>query len=587
MNLIAMLLKGITSRLGRKNQRGAFLVTSALMMTPIVGMAVLTTDIGMAFLVRTEASNAADLAALAAIKKFGKSGSAVDYAAVREAAAITASHNSTRKNEQVHINTAPITNADNPNGDIIFGFYDHEDGSFTGYTDDQLDDTGIIVNSIRSRVSLSAASGNTPFTFQFASFLEKMNVEFEAMSMISESIASFGIMNIVVVMDTSASMAWRSYKTVEMCPNSSMPYNQDRWFQRAARTDAWGECEDDPLGSDYVMGPVDGDMGAVMPQPMTDIFRVTREHLLEGNALFQNLYRGGMVAFDTSAYEPYSPSGSVAMSVELLPRKAEMIDMLNFSVEQWQAYAQDNRNWNAKLPAMQASYPNLAFPGGFNPPETTYTNTGDALYLATSWIATANAATRTKSTDTIILLTDGRPNCSRPFDGDDPGTASFGVPPICPRNTDVNTEVNSRANNYRTLLEENNDDGALSDETVESLVQDYRRTARDMVAADYDSAGEQWSRANAIMAATHEIKIQAVYFATDPSESCGADGASASPGFAHLQDIAGITGGNAFCAENVECEGPNCLSTIFEQLATERNFVLIHPTASAAPDNDD
>ncbi len=579
MSFIAKTLQIFKARIGTRNQRGAFLVTSALLMTPIVGMAVLTSDVGMAFLVRTEASNAADLTALAAIKKFGKSGGSLDYAAIRKAAEVTAWHNETRNNEHVNINTAPITDPVNQNGDIMFGFYNHEDGTFTGYADANLNDEGIIVNALRSRVSL-AGSGNNPFVFQFADFMHSLGVSIASMSMVSESIASFGIMNIVVIMDTSASMAWRTYKPTDMCQYSSMPYNQDRWFQRAARADAIGDCEN-TLDVDPVIGPVDGDLNAVMPQPITDIFNVTKTSLFQNNALFQNLYRGGMIAYDTTAYVPFSPSGSVAMTEELNPHKSAMMDMLDFSIDQWRLYAQDGTEWSQKLEVLRTTYATgdpIVFPGGLYPPETTYTNTGDALYLATNWIATANAATQTKSKDLIILLSDGAPNCYRPFSGSDPGSANFGLPPICPRNADVQQQVMDLSDEYRRFLEEGNTDGRLSDEDIENMVATYRQSAIDQVYADYDTAGEAWSSANAVMAATQEIQIQAVYFATDPNESCSS--ASPSKGLQHLQSIASTTGGNAYCAENVSCAGPNCLSTIFEQLATERNFVLIHPDAS-------
>lgn len=580
MKMTTWLLKLLGRRSLTRNQRGAFLVSSALMMTPIVGMAILTSDVGMAFLVRTEASNAADLTALAAIKKFGKSTGEPDYTAIRQAAMVTAWNNETRNNPHVNINTSPITNPANPDGDIIFGFYNHEDGSFTGYADENLDDEGVIVNALRSRISLAGA-GNNPFTFRFADFMSRLGVATESMGMMSESIASFGIMNIVIAMDTSASMAWRTYKPADMCQYSALPYNQNRWFLPAARADALGDCED-TLEADPVIGPQDAAYGAVMPQPMTDIFNVTKTSLLQNNALFQNLYRGGMLAFDTTAYVPYSPSGSVAMTEELETHKTEMMDMIDFSIDQWRLYAQDGNPWADKVAALRTTYASgdmLVFPGGLYPPETTYTNTGDAVYLATNWIASVNAATLTKGkNDMIILLSDGAPNCYRPFSNSDPGTANFGVPPICPRNADIQQQVTDLADSYREVLDANNSDGTYSDEQIEDMVLSYRASALDQVYENYDSAGEAWSYANALMAATHEIKIHAVYFATDPDESC--DSASPSNGLQHLQEIASTTGGNAYCAENVNCEGPNCLSTIFEQLATERNFVLIHPDAS-------
>ncbi len=582
MKAIDNFIFALKARLGTRNQRGAFLVTSALMMTPIVGMAVLTTDVGMAFLVRTEASNAADLTALAAIKKFGKSGGSVDYAAIRRVAEVTAWHNATRNNEHVNIDTDPVTDPDNQDGDIMFGFYNHEDGTFTGYADADLDNDDVIVNALRSRISL-AGSGNTPFTFQFANFMHNLGVTFSSMSMTSESIASFGIMNIVLVMDTSASMAWRTYKPTDMCQYSAMPYNQDRWFQRAARTDAMGDCEN-TLEADPVIGPVDDTAGVVLPQPMVDIFNVTKTSLLQNNALFQNLYRGGMITYDTTAYVPFSPTGSVAMTTALESHKTDMENMIDFSVDQWRLYAQDGTDWNQKLATLRTTYASgdmLVFPGGLYPPETTYTNTGDAIYLATNWIATANAATRTKSKDLIILLSDGAPNCYRPFSASDPGSANFGVPPICPRNADVQQQVMDLADEYRRVLEEGNGDGSLSDETIEEMVAAYRTSALDQVYSDYDTAGEGWSYANAVMAATHEIQIEAVYFATDPNESC--DSASPSRGLQHLEQVAEVTSGHAHCAERVNCADDTCLSTIFEKLATERNFVLIHPDASEPP----
>lgn len=582
MKLIPQYLKNLAVRRRIRNQRGAFLVSSALMMTPIVGMAILTSDIGMAFLVRTEASNAADLVALAAIKKFGKSGGSVNYTDIRRAAEVTALNNATRNNDHINIDTSPITDPDNPNGDIMFGFYNHEDGSFTGYADANLDDEGVIVNALRSRVSLNG-SGNNPFTFRFAEFMSRLGVSTAAMNMSSESIASFGIMNIVIAMDTSASMAWRTYKPKDMCQYSSLPHDQNRWFLRAARADALGDCED-TLEADPVLGPVDEAYGAVMPQPMTDIFNVTKTSLLQNNALFQNLYRGGMLAFDTTAYIPYSPSGSVEMTSELQTNKTAMMDMLDYSIDQWRLYAQDTTAWEQKASVLRATYSSgsmIVFPGGLYPPETTYTNTGDAIYLATNWISSVNSATLTKGkNDMIILLSDGAPNCYRPFSGSDPGSANFGVPPICPRNDDIQEQVTELTAEYREILEDGNTEAQYSDEAIESMVLDYLTTALDQAYAGYDTAGEAWSYANAVMAATHDIRIEAVYFATDPEESC--DSASPSAGLQHLQQIATTTGGNAYCAENVNCEGENCLSTIFEQLATERNFVLIHPDASGA-----
>ena len=61
----------------KRHQRGVILILFALMLIPILGMAALAIDLGLAYIFNSQVESASSLAALAALKMLGTSGSTI------------------------------------------------------------------------------------------------------------------------------------------------------------------------------------------------------------------------------------------------------------------------------------------------------------------------------------------------------------------------------------------------------------------------------------------------------------------------------------------------------------------------------
>jgi hypothetical protein len=539
-----------------RSQKGSILVTSALMAIPLIGIAVLSTDVGMAYLVRTESRNAADFASLAAIKRFSKSQESIDFSAIRQAAAVTARQNSTRSNSSIVVDTSEITNPDNPEGDIIFGYYDHDAKTFTGYPDSQLNDPDKIINAIRTRVRIGDGP-NQPFTFRFARILGDNLVS--NFILVTESIASFAPMKAVFALDQSASMDNRSYKPTDVCTWPALPTTQDRWFHYAATTNVVGDCMN-TIEADTVMGPVDD--GYVKPQPLWDVTYAIDHSLLDGNRLFNSLVQMGLLVFASNAFAPYSPTDSVELTSTTRNNKGVIQQALRYSVGQWKTYAEAD----AATRDFRDLPEKLIFPGsvlGGAEERRTHTNIGDAINLAVRWIRNSEQSTRTSNTKFIILLSDGAPTCSRAVAPED---ADLDTMPVCPEENSVRDSVQTEVRNMETSLKEQYGD-PLPDE-YRDFLREYRNTVKHNVEAGYVEMGKAWGVANANWAKANKIVIHSVYFATDEG-TCDPD--HPAEGYQHLQEVSAITGGSAACAEDL-----SSLSEIFTNLSTKQTYVLVH-----------
>jgi len=591
--------EGLLTKFGKtikhRGERGAILVTSAFAMIPLVGIAVLATDLGMAYLRIAEAQNINDLAGLAAIKNFSKQ-STVDadsIAAVRTAAKIIVEQNKLRNGEEIPLFTGSLT-ASSDNG-ISFGFYDFEAKTFTPLSDTQLFSDDVLINAIRTRTIFEGADS---FAFTLANLLRTcgmpVNLNFAA-----ESIASFGLMNIVMAFDISGSMDDQTYRPIHsggrlICKSLSNDFNRlyQRYFHVAARPDASPEaCM---AGDDYgkpIIGATDGDYGAVMPQPITDVFQTARDVLLE-TRLFKNLYRSGLIVYDTAAWVPNS---SVLLTVDATGNKDDVSQVLTNALDRWQAFAQSGHDYSIlqEIRSEAMSNPRVItpFPGGlcpdippdalepcigrdsyYIPPDWSYlssdqrlacemqkamnvpldnfcyqlkdisenpnadllssgfTNTGDAIYRATEQISVTNEAGGTRNTDVLILFSDGAPNAYRQLSPTDVPSAAMHNPVR------------------------------------------YGLDAEDYV------KGAEWGMMNAVLAAEHEIAIHAIYFSTD-----GAPCEAGTPGFDHMTAVAATTahlGGSAYCATEIDCDHEGCLKWVFEQLGLQQSFVLVPSSAT-------
>lgn len=535
------------------NQKGGILVTTAIVMVVLIGMSALSVDLGLAYLERTEMTNAADLAALAAIKEFAKRLDLADSSnrqMIRDAAAITASLNVSRNNPgglTVRSNQATAVSSTSANSDVIFGFYDYAvtdpKNRFTGYADNAL--TNHTINALQITVNLDGATNNA-YVFSLAGIFQWLGATIpEVLQLRAQAVASFGIMNIVTVLDVSGSMKNLSYRPVSSCPypmyiggsETELYFNDTRFFHYAATTqpspqqcydqfciNAGSEAASCYQDNPKVFSPIDTAHGVVMPQPITDVFEVTRDVLFD-NPLFSSMYRGGLIVYETTAYDPYVSSGSVVLGSDNLTNKAAMQTALNDAIETWKQFAllaADNPSppFNESTQEARKAFinglpSNAVFPGGLNPPHTGYTNIGDAIRLAVQWITHTNDVTQTKGKDTIILLSDGIPNCFRSTSENNEVVGAGGTP-ICKNH---------------------------------------------VYYPQFKVKGIEWSMQNAKLAADNEIIIHTIFFDTDDE---GIEG------FNHLKDIADMTGGKAYYANNI-----GDLVTAFQKLAQEQSFVLV------------
>lgn len=622
--VIHLLLKMIMpSR--RSSQKGGVLVITCFLVIPLLGIAVLAVDLFLAYSVRTEMANAADFAALASIKKLANATtlSPSVLADIRDTAKVTALENETRNK--------PGTGIILDTGDIIFGMYDHNTRVFTPYSDTQALNPGNPVNAVEVTVRLDNTD-NDAFMFKLAQIFGHKEKELAI-----RSIATYGLLNMVIALDISASMDNRSYRPVPIEPHKD-PYNclyaasdsgaagmnnyincgdnaPHRWFRefRVAATAVssldssyplvpWtythefnpnveitmpptppnlNYCRDQgqgpgnsplipPAGTSYTTTPIFGiddpsdplivdgidtnedkaialPYNVVMPQPITDIFETTRDDLLSG-PLFNNSYRCGLLTYNAWAFAPYDPTpvpwnpfpGIPALSGKLtslsLNNKTDIQEILTNTLHMWKVFADldKGKSDTAERNLFLDTYYNVlltatdtlafAFPGGFHGDKPAFTNIGDAIFRASTWIGQVNDATHTRGADVIILLTDGSPNCHR-------------VPLGNPDNVEDWGPATARCGNKP---------------------------------GDY-TQGEIWSRNNAKRAHNQGIVIHAIYFATDPNEGCPNPLSDPGPdGFELLRDITNLTNGNLYCAKDI-----STLAAIFQDIASERYFTLV------------
>lgn len=556
-------------------RRGSFIATTLIFMTPIIGMAILATDLGMAYLCRTEANNAADLVALASIKKFGKVSGALDADAmeeIRHTAALVASLNTTRNNGPLNVSTSEFNTGDtidSTDADVVFGFYDHENHRFTAQDDDSIkqDTTHDPTNSIMARVRIGSGE-NDPFTFHLAQWFSGAPDE---IIMRARSFASFGYINVVTVIDISASMDNRTYLPPENCDMGTaanfkgFKWNTvaSRWFQNAASSTPSSNCLDHTelkaIGGNVSSFP----RSVVMPEPITSVFEALN-NFYRDNRLFRGLYRAGFLVYETTAYWPYHASGDpVDLQYNRLGNKADIMDAIEYSMNEWQRYAEQNTSGTP-----DAFHADTAVPGGLAPPETTYTNTGDAIYRAVRAITTANSHTGVRSSDNIVLFTDGVANCFRtPIDNPDTAIQSAmsnNTPPFCPRDEEINDAIKQ---DLRTAAEARMQasGGALTVDDIRYL-EDLKNTLKGSENQTYVNSGRAWALANADLAAENHITIHAIYFGTD-------DDCEDSPGKELVDAIASHGNhGVPACAENIEQ-----LENFFNDLSAKQSFVLVNP----------
>lgn len=541
------------------NQKGSILVMTAILSTALIAMSVLSTGAGLAFVQRTQANNAADMGSLAAIKRFAKSSGAIDPDAIRNAAAITARENSTIENAQVTIDTTAITNPDHPEGDVAFGYYDHTARSFTAYPDSDLTDPTKIINAIRTRVRMGSG-GNQPITVRLAQFLgPAMQTTFD---MEVEAVASFAPIRGVFGLDQSASMDNRSYKTREVCDYSALPNTEDRWFHNAATASIVGDCQN-TAEYDPVFGPADPNYSnRVMPQPVTDVLEAIDQDLLEGNRLFRTLVQMGLIVFASEAFAPYSPGDPVELTAATRNNKEAIQQTLRYALTAWSDFAAADPGTRDYM-----TFPEkMIFPGsvqGGQDENKTHTNIGDAINMAVKWIKGAEANSQTSNTKFMVLFSDGAPNCARIGT---PETADMALDPVCPNQDAMRILVQDQVRTMETQMKSDFGDPLPLEQ--QEVLRNYRNLMRQNAENAYVDAGKAWSLANADFASNNNVTIYAIYFATDEGVC---DPENPSEGFVHMQEVAGRTGGQAYCADNAAG-----LAEIFTNLATQQNYVLVH-----------
>ncbi|MBI3317292.1 MAG: VWA domain-containing protein [Candidatus Omnitrophica bacterium] len=365
----------------KQSEKGVILVILAAAMIPLLGIAALSIDLGFAYLVTKQMKNAASLAALAAVKTFATK--PASYQDLYDSARVVAEQNIIHINGPKQVQLAA--------GDLEVGTYDFTAKKFTK---NRMNDPAIPgTNAVRANVRL-AEDTNKPFTWKFAQVLG-----FDAPEgWQRHGVAVLGKRHFVALVDISASMDDKSYPSyfpnpTAECPSAvEDPYND--WMSRNFRSL--------PIASyngTYCLGG--------KPQPMFDLFTHVRDSFLENTQLFNDAnYRVGLITYGTL----------IDTQIELNKddnRKEAQTFITKNVLDQLDAYRIAENPGIFKLGGGQI------FPGGDDPlnelgkGSTGFTNTPQALESAISMLTTASQSTNVKTSNTIILLTDGEANCSK------------------------------------------------------------------------------------------------------------------------------------------------------------------------------
>src|SRR3989338_3988023 len=135
------------------NQKGTIFIVAGLSLLPLMGIAALATDVGLAYLYNTQLTQAGDLSALAGIKIMAKKGSPVDINLVRSIVSETATMNPVQKDTSVYLNPAA-------GADIDLGNYSFVTEEFTDVPDGDVN-SNTAVNAIRVTVRMEPGA-NSP-----------------------------------------------------------------------------------------------------------------------------------------------------------------------------------------------------------------------------------------------------------------------------------------------------------------------------------------------------------------------------------------------------------------------------------------
>lgn len=508
------------------NRRGSFLTMLSFLMIPLVGLTVLGVDISMLYLYKIQSENIAALSSLAGIKAFSRLAGtqnrtrAEAIALAKKIAVETAKRNSiTRLKGEFVLKEE----------DITYGFYDtlSEKYSFTPSRSEN-----DVLNAIKITARINPNMNITGSVFIIADlFKEALKLNVPMLRLNSDFYTTFRALNVVLVLDVSASMFARTYRKPKSCSDSNYPTTRSRHFKSIATNVVIPPC----------IGPLNSEVGVVTPEPAYGVYQTILEKLLTGNkSLFSGLYRAGLIAFETTAYVP-GPDGNHIMmepDVKLLPYSLNNVSLLKANIEDtmeaWVTYAQTraldpDHAWQTIVDAQ------YAFPGGLNPFPTGgavasgNTNIGDAIALANKQISDVNHATSFQSKSIIILLTDGQPNCSR-----------FG----------------------------NNPSGLLT----------CKATGNEAEASDY-------AKSQALKSKDMETQIHSIFFATDDSDVCHEIGEDGQYPFLSAQDtlnryVSQPTGGKVYCAKDI-----SDLEKIAEDLKTDQGLVMVPIPPSSKKNN--
>jgi Flp pilus assembly protein TadG len=367
------------------NQKGSVLVMVAFALIPLIGVTALAVDLGRAYMYRARLQNIADLASLAAVKAYANSDrtSPNSPVYVRDVVKQTA-----------QMNPIPGQSGDATiiDADIITGTYDVNAKTFTNkaFSD-------VSVNAVQVSIE-QGANGNLPLSFSFGRVLgvNEMNLEATSTSMVGERI-------IVLAVDMSSSMAYgrnenEGYKRLSRClaPGIPPPYNDDarRYFSG-------------PNALPQMAFDATACLGG-LPQPAYDVFDISLPGLLN-NEIFQSSYRLSFIDYGNDA------TVRVPMAFE---NKVQAQTEFTETVIYWDQLLAGGPA------AFNAAKINV---GGPNPPATGYTNIPDALEEAILQISLANVNLGSKSSNLIILISDGVPNCVK------------GYEPVCNNNAEYKT----------------------------------------------------------------------------------------------------------------------------------------------------
>jgi Flp pilus assembly protein TadG len=393
------------------NQKGVAIIWTAIFILMLTGMTAMAVELGFAYAVSNELKSVADAGALTAAKSYldelreaNELGTPVDFGQVE--ADVRANVQAIAGRSRIfQIASSPAIDIEVQYGTYTRDSTPYQERTGTQFTDRTADvQSGAAEPNQISAFRVFARRGNSeanrlPFFFARIWDLENFAVE-------RESVSTFAPRNMVLVIDTSASMDDLSY----LRPAGAVPPPPWPASHSFVIFPPESANPSTPWYSPYAPGPTDRYAGydAIMPQPMQTV--------LDSSLNFLTDLSGQSSFGDQAAVEYFSESAK---------NKLDLTPVTNANIAgQFQPLLTNNTLYGGLVKdTVTANPPHFVLPPAVSAYDFTaqqyegpiaipngQTNIGDAISLARNTLSGAENVNQ--SIPVVVLFTDGQPNCA-------------------------------------------------------------------------------------------------------------------------------------------------------------------------------